>query len=122
MADPMAMARNLNDTERALFLSEWGRAERSPVNGAILAFFLGGFGAHHFYLGRTAWGVAYLCTCWTFIPAIVAFIETFLMPGRVADYNDEKATEIYQRIIASRPRKARPAGASGSGSQVVGGW
>ncbi|SNS92036.1 TM2 domain-containing membrane protein YozV [Geodermatophilus pulveris] len=22
-------------------------------------FFLGGFGAHHFYLGRTGWGVAY---------------------------------------------------------------
>ncbi|MGY1712151.1 TM2 domain-containing protein [Geodermatophilus sp. SYSU D00758] len=25
----------------------------------LLWFFLGGFGAHHFYLGRTGWGVAY---------------------------------------------------------------
>ena len=48
---------------------------RSRVTAALLAFFLGGFGAHKFYLGRSGWGVLYLIFCWTFIPAIVAFIE-----------------------------------------------
>jgi len=42
---------------------------------ALLAFFLGGFGAHKFYLGQTGMGIVYLLFCWTFIPAIVAFIE-----------------------------------------------
>lgn len=48
---------------------------KSRVTAALLAFFLGGFGAHKFYLGRIGWGLVYLLFCWTFIPAIVAFIE-----------------------------------------------
>ncbi|MCV5990326.1 NINE protein, partial [Escherichia coli] len=42
------------------------------------AFFLGGLGAHKFYLGKVGQGFLYLIFCWTFIPAIVAFIEFFI--------------------------------------------
>ncbi|UZJ74876.1 TM2 domain-containing protein [Salmonella enterica] len=45
---------------------------------ALLAFFLGGLGAHKFYLGKVGQGFLYLIFCWTFIPAIVAFIEFFI--------------------------------------------
>ena len=48
---------------------------KSRVAAALLAFFLGGFGVHKFYLGRVAAGVLYLLFFWTFIPAIIAFIE-----------------------------------------------
>ena len=41
----------------------------------ILAFFLGGFGIHKFYLNQPLWGLTYILFCWTGIPAIVAFIE-----------------------------------------------
>lgn len=41
----------------------------------LLAFFLGGFGAHKFYSGNTGKGILYLVFCWTSIPAIIAFIE-----------------------------------------------
>lgn len=54
-------------------------AAESPRNrtvAALLAFFVGGFGFHRFYLGRAVSGVLYLIFCWTFIPAILAFIET----------------------------------------------
>jgi TM2 domain-containing membrane protein YozV len=42
---------------------------------AALALFLGGIGAHKFYLGQPIMGLLYLFLCWTFIPAIVAFFE-----------------------------------------------
>lgn len=44
----------------------------------LLAFFLGGFGAHKFYLGKPLWGIVYLVLCWTYIPAIIALIEGIL--------------------------------------------
>lgn len=49
--------------------------EKSRIAAALLAFFLGGFGVHKFYLGRVAAGFLYLIFFWTFIPAIIAFIE-----------------------------------------------
>ena len=49
----------------------------------ILCLFLGGGGGHHFYMGKPALGVLYLLFFLTFIPALVALVECFLMPGRV---------------------------------------
>lgn len=51
-------------------------SSRNRTVAALLAFFVGGLGFHRFYLGRTVSGVLYLIFCWTFIPAILAFIET----------------------------------------------
>lgn len=57
-----------------------GRAPLPPVGrnryaAAAFAFFLGGFGIHKFYLGEVGLGIIYLLFCWTFIPAIIGFIE-----------------------------------------------
>jgi len=48
---------------------------KSRTTAAILAFLLGGLGIHKFYLGQTGIGIVYLLFCWTFIPAIIAFVE-----------------------------------------------
>lgn len=45
------------------------------MTAALLAIFLGALGGHKFYLGRIGQGILYLLFCWTFIPAIIAFIE-----------------------------------------------
>lgn len=42
---------------------------------ALLAFFLGAFGIHKFYLGENFGGILYLLFSWTFIPAILAFFD-----------------------------------------------
>ena len=47
---------------------------RSRIVASLLAIFLGGLGIHKFYLGNWI-GIIYLLFCWTFIPAIVGFIE-----------------------------------------------
>ena len=48
---------------------------KSRIVAALLAFFLGWFGAHKFYLGQIGWGLWYLLLFWTCIPAILAFID-----------------------------------------------
>lgn len=48
---------------------------KSKLAAALLAFFLGGFGIHKFYLGRPLQGVFYLLFFWILIPGIIAFIE-----------------------------------------------
>ena len=42
---------------------------------SALAIFLGGFGAHKFYQGKTLQGVLYVIFCWTAIPSFIGFIE-----------------------------------------------
>ena len=51
---------------------------KSKIAAALLAFFLGGLGAHKFYLGKVGQGILYLVFCWTGIPAIVALVEAIL--------------------------------------------
>lgn len=41
----------------------------------LWAIFLGGFGAHKFYVGSWGWGLVYLLTCWLYVPFIVALVE-----------------------------------------------
>jgi hypothetical protein len=48
---------------------------KSRLAAVLLAWFLGAFGIHKFYLGRIGWGFIYLLLFWTFVPAMVAFIE-----------------------------------------------
>ena len=55
------------------------REQKNKLVAALLALLLGGIGAHHFYLGRPILGVIYLLFCWTFIPALIAFIEGLVL-------------------------------------------
>ena len=48
---------------------------RSKLAAGLIAILLGGLGIHKFYLGQPGMGVVYLLFCWTFIPAIIGFIE-----------------------------------------------
>ncbi len=64
---------------------------KSKIAAALLAFFLGGFGIHKFYLGQVGLGIVYLIFCWTFIPAIIAFIEFIIL----LTMNDETFNQKY---------------------------
>ncbi len=48
---------------------------KNKLVAGLLALFLGGFGIHKFYLGKGGQGILYLAFCWTFIPAIIGFVE-----------------------------------------------
>lgn len=48
---------------------------KSKVTAGVLALLLGGLGIHKFYLGKMGQGVLYLLFCWTYVPAIIGFVE-----------------------------------------------
>lgn len=51
------------------------RENKSKAAATLWCIFLGGFGAHKFYMGSWGWGIVYLLTCWLYIPFIVAMVE-----------------------------------------------
>ena len=64
---------------------------KSRLVAALLAFFLGGFGIHEFYLGKTGAGIAMLLLCWTGVVEIIAFIQfIIILCGGMKD-NEGKA-------------------------------
>jgi len=67
---------------------------RNRTTAAIFAFFLGGIGVHKFYLGQPGLGVLYLFFCWTFVPAIVGFIEGIVY----VSMNDEAFNAKYNSV------------------------
>lgn len=52
---------------------------KSKVAAGVLGLFLGGIGAHNFYLGKIGTGLLCLLFCWTGIPAIIGFIEGIMI-------------------------------------------
>lgn len=48
---------------------------KSKVAAGIFGIFLGGFGVHKFYMGKTGMGILYLLFFWTCIPMVAGFIE-----------------------------------------------
>lgn len=102
------------------------KAERPPASsapqgkstrtGTLLAVFLGGFGAHRFYLGDKK-GLFYLPFFWTLAPSVISLIEAFFMPDRVRAYNRRaeliEAVRAHKLLTAgqtpaSRDRERRP--------------
>ena len=48
---------------------------KSKTTAGLLALLLGGAGIHKFYLGSWGWGLIYLVFIWTYVPALLGFIE-----------------------------------------------
>ncbi len=91
----------MSPQQAAWFSAEYEAVHKDEIVGALLAFFLGTFGAHHFYLGDNRLGIVYAVFFWTGIPAVCGFVECFLMPGRVRAFNVAQAGAIAARITGS---------------------
>jgi TM2 domain-containing membrane protein YozV len=74
-------------------------APPSRVTACLLAIFLGGFGAHKFYLGQTGMGILYLLStillCWTLIVPIVISLVSLVEGLVYLSYSDTKFANTY---------------------------
>ncbi len=99
MTQPLVLP-PMSEQQQAAFYAHYRAVEKDEVMGVLLAVFLGGFGAHHFYLRRTGTGVLYLLFCWTGITYFIGWIEAFFMPGRVRRFNQEMAAYLAAAVTS----------------------
>ena len=98
--DDLTLQRDMTDSQRMMFQSEISKVRKNRNTALLLTLFLGGIGAHHYYMGKVGKGILYTLLCWTFIPAIVAFFELLFIRGRVDRYNERNSMEIATRLKA----------------------
>ncbi|HKO18274.1 MAG TPA: NINE protein [Acidobacteriaceae bacterium] len=94
----LALMQDMSNDQRTYFQSQFTNERKDPPTGLLLCLFLGGLGAHQFYLKKTGLGVLYVLFCWTFVPAFIALVECFLIQGRVRRYNQAKAGELAAQV------------------------
>ncbi len=118
--DETSLLKGLSESERLMFQTEYQPVKKSSTTAVVLALFLGGIGAHRFYMGQIGRGVLYCVLAGlaviTIIPisVVVAVVDCFLMPGRVRAFNKAKAEAIALKLKALSPSSgaAETAGSS----------
>lgn len=97
------------DTRELLLLdSEVKNYGKNMVVAYILWYFLGMFGGHRFYMGRTGSAVAQLVLSITLVGMIVTMVwwivDAFLVHSWVKDHNAELENRVIDRIFSDRGR------------------
>ena len=73
---------------------------KNKTTAALLAFFLGAFGVHRFYLGKIGQGFAYLLLCWTGVPGIIAIIDFIIFLTMAEEKFNEKYNPQSTNVAA----------------------
>jgi TM2 domain-containing membrane protein YozV len=73
------------------------RSDRNKIVAALLAFFLGIFGVHRFYLGRIGSGVVMLVLTCTFVGVAITGIWAFIDFVRYLIMSDAEFAARYQQ-------------------------
>lgn len=97
--------------ELQLLSSEMENRKKSTGTSWLLLLFLGGFGAHRFYLGQTGVGIAMLCVWLVSIPLLMVpigiwvLVELFLLSDLIRKANMQTEKEVIEKIVLMRQAK-----------------
>lgn len=94
----IAQVQTLTPQQQSIFYHEFDENKKNFATAFLLCFFLGGFGAHKFYLDEAGKGVLYLVFCWTAIPGLLALINLFTMSSEIKRRNKKVATQILSKL------------------------
>lgn len=115
------------DTQQQMLIEQRvGNDAKSPLVAYLLLLFVGGFGAHRFYLGQTGTAIVMLVLWllgWATLPlgiglvplAVVGlwvFVDLFLVPGLIARDKDRIRRRMRQDFEMMARTQALPAGAA----------
>jgi TM2 domain-containing membrane protein YozV len=98
MYTDLVLMKDMTREQRMILQAEYARVAKDRTTAVLLTLFLGGVGAHRFYLGQVGLGIVYLLFCWTFVPSIIALMEVFVVSGRVDAYNAREARELAAKV------------------------
>lgn len=106
----IALKSGLSERELLILDSELHRQRKSTLIAYLLWFFLGGLGAHKFYLGRMAAGVVYVIiflSMWAiplavFVLAIWWLVDLVTIPWQVRAYEERLEMDIIASLNAGR--------------------
>jgi TM2 domain-containing membrane protein YozV len=106
MYDSMAMKSRLEARELLLLESEVKSRGKNMLVAYLLWYFLGIFGGHRFYMGRTGSAIAQLILTITVIGAIISgiwvIVDAFLLYQWVRERNAQVEQEVLTSIINNR--------------------
>ena len=100
----------LDKDEMRQFMMIYPTRRKNASTGVLLALFLGGLGAHHFWLGKTGLGILYLL-CGTigwlliFPPILIGLaclIDAIGMKNYVKTNNTSEGRALVQELITLR--------------------
>ncbi len=96
--------------------------KKSTLVAYLLWFFLGGFGVHRFYLGKTGSGaimlvlmilgwltaVIYIGIAFLLVVAIWMIVDAFLIPGMITENTAQQRLRLQLEMNAGMPGAAMP--------------
>ncbi|GGE51488.1 hypothetical protein GCM10011391_32850 [Pullulanibacillus camelliae] len=97
---------NLTNEEQLLVNSEVQKSGKNMAIAYVFWIFLGGFGAHRFYLRKKGSAIAQLILTLTLFGAIISgvwlIVDLFLIPGITREINNNIENRAAEQILNKR--------------------
>src|SRR5260370_32953280 len=90
---------HMSDEQKLAYIVQFTRERRNPNVALLLCLFLGGIGAHHYYMGRVGKGILSSLFACTLVPCLLS-----LFPSSKIRVNRQRRTFVRAADLAASNR------------------